>query len=79
MIFLIEYDRPRGALVSLETFEDSQQHGAERLRLRKELELNARAQHHEVVLLQAENEDAIRRTHMRYFMSASQIIASFTG
>ena len=76
MIFLVEYDRPRGVLVRLHPFEDNQREAAEQLRLQRELEVAQRGLRHEVVLLQAADEDAIRRTHRRYFMTASQIVAS---
>ena len=73
MIFLIEYNRPAGRLVKLKTFDDVQQLEAERLRLEIELDLNRRGIAHEVVLLQAQNEDALRRTHRRYFENLRQL------
>jgi hypothetical protein len=79
MIFLIEYDRPSGLLVSLEDFDDGERQAAEQLRLQRELELNLQGLHHEVVLLEAANKDAIQRTHKRYFMSAEQIVTSSSG
>ncbi len=36
-----------------------------------ELDLNHRGIEHEVVLLEAENADALRRTHRRYFENLS--------
>jgi hypothetical protein len=73
MIFLLEYDRPEGRLVKFETFDERLRGEAERTRLETELELNRRGIEHEVVLLEAENEQALRRTHRRYFESLSQL------
>jgi hypothetical protein len=73
MIFLLEYDRPEGRLVKFETFDERLRGEAERTRLETELELNRRGIEHEVVLLEAGNEEALRRTHRRYFESLSQL------
>jgi hypothetical protein len=73
MIFLIEYNRPEGRLVKFVTFDDLQQLEAERLRLEIELDLNRRGIEHEVVLLEAVTEKALRRTHRRYFENLTQI------
>jgi hypothetical protein len=73
MIFLLEYDRPEGRLVKFETFAEGLRAEAEQTRLEIELELNRRGIEHEVVLLEAENEQALRRTHRRYFESLSQL------
>ena len=78
MIFLIEYDRPRGKLVTFDAFRDSGRHKAEKARLVLELDLNRRGINHEVVLLEAASEDALRRTHRRYFESAREIATSAT-
>jgi len=67
MLFLIEYDRDQGQVVRLQQFDDSARSAAENIRLEIELELNRRAEEHEVVLLEAHNEAALRRTHRRYF------------
>lgn len=76
MIFLIEYDRAAGRMVSFETFDDSDLLNAENSRLTLELALNRRPAEHEVVLLQASSEDALRQTHRRYFETASEIARS---
>lgn len=76
MIFLIEYDRLAGRIVAFEAFDDSDQSKAEDLRLERELALNRRLEDHEVVLLQASSEDALRQTHRRYFETASEIVRS---
>ena len=67
MLFLIEYNRHRGEIVNLRTFADSERRTAESSRLTLELELNRQAIEHEVVLLEAIDEAALRRTHRRYF------------
>jgi len=67
MIFLIEYDRGRGHLVTIQTFVNGDRHEAEEQRLQLELNLKSRGVENEVVLLEASNEKAVRRTHRRYF------------
>lgn len=76
MIFLIEYDRNRGRIVTFTEFKDSEQRKAEELRLQKELELNRLGTEREVVLLQASSEDALRRTHRRYFEDLTELVNS---
>jgi hypothetical protein len=73
MIFLIEYDRRRGRLVSLRSFDESKRLGAENARLDLELRLNKLGIKREVVLLEAVNEDALRRTHRRYFETLAEL------
>jgi hypothetical protein len=41
-----------------------------------ELDLNKRGVDHEVVLLEAASEEALRRTHRRYFEDPGQIVKS---
>jgi hypothetical protein len=67
MLFLIDYDRSRGALSSIEMFDDSERTAAEDHRLRKELTLHRKGVKREIVLLQAASEDALKETHGRYF------------
>ncbi|OGS04291.1 MAG: hypothetical protein A3G41_04155 [Elusimicrobia bacterium RIFCSPLOWO2_12_FULL_59_9] len=67
MIFLIEYNRSEGRIVNITGFDDSRRREAEGSRLDIELDLNRRGVNHEVVLLEAASEDALRRTHRRYF------------
>lgn len=67
MIFLIDYDRSRGELVTIEAFDDSRRDAAENARLGQELALHERGLRREVVLLQAASESALRETHRRYF------------
>jgi hypothetical protein len=77
MWFLIEYDRPLQATVTFRTFADSERKAAEDERLRLEVALARRGGlldgfrgtrgGREVVLLEAASEEALRRTHGRYF------------
>lgn len=71
MIFLIDYDRRAGEIRLFKAFADDQRAKAEELRL--ELEIRGRADA-EVVLLESENEETIRRTHARYFKSAPDLL-----
>jgi hypothetical protein len=79
MIFLIEYDRPKGSIVSLKSFSNSERLKAESARLKLELDLNRKEVDHEVVLLEAASKAALLRTHRRYFENASQILKSAAG
>ena len=72
-IFLIEYDRASGKIILRQDFVDSERWEAEESRLRKELELSREGSKHEVVLLEAADEDALRRTHLRYFEDVGEI------
>jgi hypothetical protein len=74
MIFLIEYDRQRGKLVTFSEFPDEDLAKAERARLELELSRERTDQLNEIVLLQAETEDALRLTHRRYFQSGREIV-----
>jgi hypothetical protein len=76
MIFLIEYDRRQGRIVTFRAFDEAARHEAEDSRLQLELELNRRGMEREVVLLKADTEEALRRTHRRYFESLSELVNS---
>ena len=76
MIYLIEYNCPEGRLVTFKIFAESEGSKAQDLRLEIELGLNRMKIDHEVVLLQAESEAALRRTHGRYFYDVRQILGS---
>jgi len=76
MIFLIEYKRLEGRIVTFKTYNESERAQAERERLEIELDLNRKSIDHEVVLLEAESESAIRRTHRRYFEDLSDFAKS---
>lgn len=76
MIFLIEYDRNRGQIVTFETFDDSERRKAEDSRLEMELALNHLGIEREVVILEADTEEALRRTHRRYFEDLAELVNS---
>ena len=76
MIFLIEYNRSEGRIVTFRDFDDSQRREAEDSRLEIELALNRKEVENEVVLLEAASEDALRLTHRRYFEDLRQILKS---
>ena len=75
MLFLIEYDRQRGRLVTFRHFDDAQRQVAEDTRLELELALNRSGIEHEVVLLEASTEAALRQSHRRYFEDLAGIAA----
>ena len=76
MIFLIEYDRNCGQIVSFRSFMDSERQKADDSRLIMELELNRLGKEREVVLLEAATEDDLRRTHRRYFEDLAELARS---
>jgi hypothetical protein len=77
MVFLIDYDRKLGK-VKVERFEDSDLAKAQAERLRIELsDMDAvMSGVREVVLLEADDEKTLYRTHQRYFKSAKEIVDS---
>jgi hypothetical protein len=79
MLFLIEYDRPSGTLVTFRKFDESQRQVANDARLDLELSLNRQGIQHEVVILDAPNEEALRHTHGRYFKSFVQLARELTA
>lgn len=79
MIFLIEYDRSSGTTKEMHKFDDSSRKLAEDARLELELRLNRAGVEHEVVLLEAPSEQALRHTHSRYFESVAEIARSKVG
>jgi hypothetical protein len=79
VIFLIEYDKPRGAIVRFEPFDDTRQTEAESLRLAIELDLREKRISHEVVLLEALSEEDLRKTHRRYFENVNEIGKAIPG
>ena len=74
MIFLLEYDRPLGRLVTFREFSDAERPQAENARIELEVTLNRTKTEHEVVLLQAENKLALQQTHRRYFAGLHELI-----
>jgi len=76
MIFLIEYNRSKGKIVTFRDFDDSQRREAEDARLEIELDVNPKRVDHEVVLLEAASKDALRWTHQRYFTDLTELLKS---
>ena len=74
MLYLIEYDRPRGTIVQLREFDPASRQVAEDARLELELELNRKGVEHEVVILDAPSMEALRHTHSRYFESVADLM-----
>lgn len=73
MFFLIEYDRERGRIVTIRSFNNSKGERAEESRLKLELDLNLKGIDNEVVLLEAATEEALKRTHRRYFANLTEL------
>lgn len=71
MIFLIEYDRDAGRIIQIRFFDAAKRGDAEAARLALELKLNRALVAREVVLLEAADEEALRKTHGRYFEDLS--------
>jgi hypothetical protein len=69
MLFLIEYDRKAGQIVSFQRFASDQQAVAGKAVLDLEIKLRRCGRSHEVVLLDAATEEDLRGTHRRYFES----------
>ena len=76
MVFLIEYDRSAGRTIAIRSFDESNRTAAQEARLELELDLIRQDIDHEVVLLEARNEAALRKTHRRYFEDAGSIARS---
>ena len=71
MLFLIEYDRNQGQVITIQEFDDSEK--AQNARLEMELKLNRLGISHEIVVLEAATEEALRRTHRRYFENLGEL------
>jgi hypothetical protein len=74
VLFLIEYDRPRGSIVQLRRLDDAFRGNPEEVRLKLELDLKRQGIDHEVVVLDAPSEEALRHTHSRYFESVAELV-----
>jgi hypothetical protein len=74
MIFLIEYDRPSATLLQFRKFEDPERQAAQDARFELELKLNREQSQHEVVILEAPSEEAVRHTHGRYFKDLPELV-----
>jgi hypothetical protein len=79
MIFLVHYDRTLGRIIELQTFQDAERGAAESMRPQIELALDRHARDREVVLLDAASEDALRRTHRRYFEGITELATPLGG
>ena len=73
MLFLIEYNREKGEIVTIRKFDESEKTDAELARLDLELDLRRKGIRHELVILDAIDEARIRRTHRRYFESLEEL------
>jgi len=78
MLFLIEYNRSTETLVQFRKFDDSERQAAQNARLDLELKLNREGIQHEVVILEAPSEEAIRYTHGRYFKDLAELVREGT-
>ena len=78
MIFLIEYDRRTRRTLLVKTFKDTERHQAQEDRLEMELDRNREGLllQREILLLEARNEKALRRTHERYFENLPEDVKS---
>lgn len=79
MLFLIEYKRSDGNIITFRKFDDGERETAENARLEMELRLTRQGVEREVVLLEAETEEALRRTHRRYFENLAELATSPSG
>lgn len=76
MIFLIHYSRHQGMLVSMRNFDDDERDQASSAKVDLEISLLEEEESPEIVLLEADSEDALRLTHGRYFRSLAQLKSS---
>jgi hypothetical protein len=76
VLFLIEYDRAKGKLISFTPFEDGRAADASQARLHREVELARSGNSLEVVVLEAASEEDLQRTHRRYFETVTELTKS---
>lgn len=74
MIFLLQYDRRKGRIVSLDSFSASERTKAQDLLLELELRQNENGANTEIVMLEAESEEALKITHRHYFEDLSELV-----
>jgi hypothetical protein len=67
MTFLIAYDRSTRRTSFYKTYGDDEENEARDQRLSLELEARRVGRDVEIVVLQAQSEEALRKTHARYF------------
>jgi hypothetical protein len=78
MIFLLQYDRKQGAVYKLKPFSSAERAKAQHERLDIELSLHKTRVPDEVVLLEAADEQTLRRTHQRYFKTPRELVESMS-
>jgi hypothetical protein len=71
--FLLVYDRRRGALLETRPFDDRDAAFHARFEAERAHRTNPTI---EVVVLSADSEEALRRTHARYFETVSEMAAN---
>ena len=71
MYFLIEYDRSTRTTCRIETYQATERDRVDAARLALEIDLHRRKVEREVVVLDAESEAALHKTHRRYFPALS--------
>ena len=76
MIFLIQYNRANGRIVRFEKFQDAERETAANERLEIELDLNRKGIEQDVLILEALSEEALRRTHRRFFEDVNEIAST---
>ena len=77
MLFLIQYNRHKGQLVEIRDFPDTARADASAASLELELRLHGQGIQHEVVILEAHDQAALRLTHLRYFEGVPAIAKSW--
>jgi hypothetical protein len=78
MIFLVDYDRKKGTVRKLKSFPSAERAKAQRERLSIELSLHKAHVPCEVVLLEAADEQTLKRTHQRYFKTTRELVESMS-
>lgn len=73
MIFLLHYDRSEGKLLSISQFDERDRALASTAKLELEISLIGSVVSNEVVLLEADSQEHLRRTHARYFDTIEQL------
>jgi hypothetical protein len=73
--FLLIYDRAAGALREVQEFPDEQRDQALAARFARERQEQSHP-NIEVMLLGAASEEALRKTHSRYFRTPGQLLSS---
>jgi hypothetical protein len=68
--YLLVYDRARGVLLEEREFSDNGAALKERFRLEREHDRNKDI---EIVVLEADSAEVIRRSHARYFQTAAEL------